>query len=347
MTRSKDRDRGAVLVITAFLIVAMLGAAALVIDIGRGYVEKRRLQNGADAAALAVAQECARNATCGAPMTMADTYADANGSTDIDVTEVCGNGTGLSKCSGSAPSGTTGASGWVRVTTENDVTFILAPIMKAATGSTIDADAVAAWGPLGSATTIRFIISECEFQQMGGSISGNVVPSGVSYIYSKKGNDKTDKNVDPQCTSSSSGGTISGNFAWLDASSNDPCKAFITAGNTVGGDPGNNPEIDKNTCAAVFDAMKAGEEFVIPVFNRVDNPGQPAVYTVAGFVGYRFTGWKLSGNTWPSGFDCPDPYTGGPGGGDLRCFRGQFTRLMEAGGFGGVNYGVTAIKMVG
>ena len=341
------RDEGAVLVLMAFLIVVLLGVGALVIDIGRAYVEKRQVQNGADAAALAVAQECARTGNCGDEDAMATTYALGNGNNDMDVIEVCGDGPGLDPCTGGAPPGATGASGWVKVITENDVDYVLAPVMNAAAGATIDADATAAWGPLGSYLTIRFIISECEYQQMGGDIATNTVPPlKPAYIYSKRGNDNTDKNTDPQCVSSSSGGTISGNFAWLDGSANDVCRALVTAGGTVGGKPGNDPEISKQDCAEVFDAMQAGEEFVLPIYNQVDNPGQPAVYTVAGFVGFKFTGWKLSGNTWPQGFSCPDPYTGGNGGGDLRCFRGEFTRVMATGGFGGIDYGVTAVKMI-
>ena len=41
------------------MLVALIGVGALVIDVGRLYVERRDLQNGADAAALAVAQDCA------------------------------------------------------------------------------------------------------------------------------------------------------------------------------------------------------------------------------------------------------------------------------------------------
>ena len=42
-------DRGAVLVLVAVMMTALIGMAALVIDIGSLYVEKRQLQNGGDA----------------------------------------------------------------------------------------------------------------------------------------------------------------------------------------------------------------------------------------------------------------------------------------------------------
>ncbi|MBI4935518.1 MAG: hypothetical protein HY828_16680 [Actinobacteria bacterium] len=340
--------------IVAVIMVALLGVGAMVIDLGALYVEKRQLQNGADAAALAVAQDCA-GGDCGDEVATSRQYADLNsndGQSAVDL--VCGKGAGLTPCVAPAPAGAANATGWVRVVTSTktasgtEVDFVLAPVMDSLAGSTVHAGAVAAWGALGTYRTIRFIISECEFQQMGGNLATQTFPTGVSYIYSKKGTAKDDKNNDPPCTSSSSGGTVAGNFAWLDADAGDICRATVTAGMIVGGNPGNDPEISKKDCAAVFAAMKAGEEFVMPIFNQVVGTGQSAQYTVAGFIGFRFTGWQLSGNSWPAGFSCPDPYTGQPGGGDLRCFRGTFTRVVsDGGGFGGIDYGARVVKMVG
>ena len=59
LTRNNRDDRGAVLVWVALMIVVLLGVGALVLDVGALCVERRELQNGADAAALAVAQDCA------------------------------------------------------------------------------------------------------------------------------------------------------------------------------------------------------------------------------------------------------------------------------------------------
>lgn len=67
-TSRVGNDRGAVAVIVALLMVVFLGFAAIAIDVGRLYVERRQLQNGADAAALAIAQDCAgllTQAACG------------------------------------------------------------------------------------------------------------------------------------------------------------------------------------------------------------------------------------------------------------------------------------------
>lgn len=56
MTSRLGEDRGAIAMMVGLLMVVLMGFAAISIDVGRLYAEKRQLQNGADAAALAVAQ---------------------------------------------------------------------------------------------------------------------------------------------------------------------------------------------------------------------------------------------------------------------------------------------------
>ena len=64
--RRLDRDdRGAIAVTVALSLTALLAVLAFVVDVGLLYFEKAELQNGADSAALAVAQECATSGpTC-------------------------------------------------------------------------------------------------------------------------------------------------------------------------------------------------------------------------------------------------------------------------------------------
>lgn len=70
-------EQGGVAVIVAVIMVALLAATALAIDVGAMYAERAQLQNGADAAALAVAGDCA-DGTCGNASSIAQRYADAN-----------------------------------------------------------------------------------------------------------------------------------------------------------------------------------------------------------------------------------------------------------------------------
>lgn len=77
-------ERGAVAVTVAVMLVVLLGSAAIAVDVGALYLEKRELQNGADAGALAIGQDCAASvasagcADIATALTTARTYANAN-----------------------------------------------------------------------------------------------------------------------------------------------------------------------------------------------------------------------------------------------------------------------------
>ena len=70
-------ERGATAVLFALLLVPLLGFAAIAVDIGALYAERARLQVAADAAAIAVAQDCSRG-TCGDMLATARAMVAAN-----------------------------------------------------------------------------------------------------------------------------------------------------------------------------------------------------------------------------------------------------------------------------
>ena len=62
-------------------MVALLGFAAIAVDVGMLYAERTQLRNGSDAAAIAVAQKCAKNvndADCSTSSTLARGLASSN-----------------------------------------------------------------------------------------------------------------------------------------------------------------------------------------------------------------------------------------------------------------------------
>jgi Flp pilus assembly protein TadG len=71
------REDGQALVLGVLLMAAMLGCAALVLDVGSWFRDKRQLQSTADAAALAGAQSLPQDP--GGATTLAVQYANANG----------------------------------------------------------------------------------------------------------------------------------------------------------------------------------------------------------------------------------------------------------------------------
>ena len=72
-----EGERGATAVIFALLLVPILGFAAIAVDVGSLYADRAKLQISADAAALAVAQDCARGA-CGDMLATASSMILAN-----------------------------------------------------------------------------------------------------------------------------------------------------------------------------------------------------------------------------------------------------------------------------
>jgi Flp pilus assembly protein TadG len=99
-------ERGGAAAIVAVLLGGgvLLGASALTLDVGSIMLERRQLQNGADAAAVALASTCASNPTaCTTTSPVIATYGNANakdGSTSND--GVCGRFSGT----GFTPNGT-------------------------------------------------------------------------------------------------------------------------------------------------------------------------------------------------------------------------------------------------
>jgi len=94
--RGRSGESGVMLVLVGVSMVALLGAVAMTVDVGRIYQERRELQNGADAAAIAIAYDCAAG-NCGASQSTANEYADANASDGLAGVEFVGIDSGAQK----------------------------------------------------------------------------------------------------------------------------------------------------------------------------------------------------------------------------------------------------------
>ncbi len=77
MRQAVRDERGASAVAVALLMIPMIAFAALAVDVGAVYSERQQLQNGADAAALAIGYACAEG-SCGDSQGTAETYTAAN-----------------------------------------------------------------------------------------------------------------------------------------------------------------------------------------------------------------------------------------------------------------------------
>jgi Flp pilus assembly protein TadG len=200
LTRVRRGDQGAVATIVAMLFMfgVMLGLGALTVDVGNINANRRQLQNGADAVALAAAKHCADVGTCAPndPGLQILENANANPSAAPGVTgirrvdgqtpAVCGYGPGLTGCPSSASPSTQKLqecpaailppnTNYVRVYTETTNaagTHLLpysfgAAIAGVGSGANQQTCASVAWGPIGTYTaTVPLTISLCMFDQM-------------------------------------------------------------------------------------------------------------------------------------------------------------------------------------
>jgi hypothetical protein len=137
-----NRDEGgAVLAIVALSMIALLGMAVLVVDVGGLLLAKRKMVTAADSAALAAAQECASDRLThdfNSAKNEAFAVAKANGA-------IAGK---IALISGSCPGN--GGRVSARYRFREDLSF--APILGLGENLTVSSSAEAIWGAAGSAT---------------------------------------------------------------------------------------------------------------------------------------------------------------------------------------------------
>lgn len=278
-----DSERGASTVIVAGLMVVLLGFAALAVDVGAIYAEKAQLQNGADAAALAIATDCA-GGNCGSSASTGNQFANANANDNTSGAVV------------TFPSATT-----VRVVTnardtagQNSFSLFFARAMGYDT-ATVDASAEASWGAPSAATTLPWTVSECVFKKYlspsqlaslnsTGNFTGDPVPTHLLLRYD------TNAPTVPGCAAQN--GYQPGGFGWLVTDSG--CSTDIDLDATVNGQTGNHFPNAAACDAALSTIMD--EPALIPLFKTATGNGSNAKYTLVGFAAFQVTGYKFSGS---------------------------------------------------
>ncbi len=186
--RTADRDRGTVSAMVSVLLAGgvLLGSLALVVDVGRIYVEREELQSGADAAALAIARACAVNeSACDSAASIEETaahYGDSNASDGAArVVEICGYLPGLLPTCSSPADNLTACLGTMPNVPQNfvevrlgtrlaDGDFALPPTFAQTmagnsgfTGTDVGACARATWDTHTPVRILGLTISTCDF----------------------------------------------------------------------------------------------------------------------------------------------------------------------------------------
>lgn len=256
-------EHGASAVLLALLMVPLIGFAAIAVDIGALYAEKAKLQVAADAAALAVAADCARGA-CGNMQATAQTLVTAN----------LGGASAAPPVLGSNPPSVT-------VTGRKPTDHWFAPVIGQ-NSTDVAATSVVGWGaPGGGTAALPLIFSWCEWSaQTGGALPSTTVERTILLP----------KSSGTGCTGPSHM-FVPGGFGWL-TTDGDSCQATSRTGGWFSSETGNNPS--KGCDPGDLEAL-LGRTILLPVFDQASGTGSGAKYRVYGYVAFRLTGYYFAG----------------------------------------------------
>lgn len=369
LQRLRGDDRGGIATLVAILLAGgvLLGMAALAVDVGQLYAEREELQSGADAAAIAVAKQCAETPVDCVVSVLdgtAERYADDNAKDDASTVSVlCGrlvdsdlpacppDSDNLTRCINDPPDDEYVE---VRTTTElPDGSTLLPPTFARALlgnegydGTRVGACARAAYGPPKPASGLAVTISICEWEKLTGG--GTDYPPAPPYPPNPMPPAGTDKPIylhntegASSCPAGPSGWDEPGGFGWLDEDGG-PCQAVIDEQGEVGGNTG---APASSTCQEVLDRYYYNHEVLfIPVHDGTQGTGANTTYHIAGMAAFVLTGYALPGFRKPSwvsgGHFCKGPE---------HCIYGFFTQdlMPVTGPTGGPDLGARIVSLVG
>ena len=304
-------DRGAVAVWVAVMMVPLLGVAALAIDVGALHADRQRLQHGADAAALAIAQQCAQGA-CGATTATAQELAEANAPQGGPVTAVVDLQEGA---------------GWVEVETSSARDLWFGPVLGQGDKS-LTARGAASWGqyPTGG-SHLPLAISWCEIAHWAGlgaedvivedgEIVGLDIPEQTADVVLFSKGKSTDFNACPEGAGPTgpNGYEPPGGFGWLPADSE--CSAATAVDGWVASSTGR-----PSTCSTL-DSM-IGQTVLVPIFDETQDQGSGAEYHIFGYVGFTLEGYR---NNLGSAGTVPSECTA-----NADCIFGTIERFVDLG----------------
>jgi hypothetical protein len=303
----KRNQSGQAFVVTVLMITALLGLAALVLDVGSWFRAHRSLQATADAAALAGAQElpdapgnanslandyAARNLSglTGVTVNFSQTYVP-NDTIRVHVSKPAEGF--FSKVFG-IDSVQEGAAATARTAGMKSALYV-APIVVNQQHPMLTGCGGPCFGP-GYQTTIP--------------VSQTGAPGAFGLV-----------NLDPQSGGTTGASTLAG---WIE----NGFDKYLDIG-SYASDPG--VKFNSNTIQDAMDT-RIGTEMLFPVYDTLDGTGSNAEYHIIGWVGFFITGVDAHGNNGDvSGYFTRVIWTG--------------IQASSAGG-GGPNYGARAVQLV-
>lgn len=307
----REKERGAIAVLVALLMVVLLGFAAIAVDEGMLYSQKAQMQNGADAAALAIAQDCAkRGTTLCVPAAPGTALQLAKANTNSGMAD--------------APAPSFPSPGTVVVTTAakdaqgSGVQLLFARVFGLSRAD-VAASSTAKWGsPSGLTTALPVAFSECQFDL-----------SGTVQLLPLHGT--------TTCVSDSpSGQIIPGGFGWLTPDDSTVCGSTVTIANPAVSSKNGDSMPNQQLCKPAFTALE-GQTVLLPVFDSIDASGN---FHIKGFAAFQILGFNFPGQAWNN--------TGTPGcKGSCKGIIGKFVKFVSLANLpsGGPDLGAETVKL--
>ena len=272
-------DRGQATVLTVIFLVALLGATALVLDVGSWFRAQRSTQSTADAAALAAAQALP-DSTSDAGL-LADEYLAKNG----------GGAAGVTFTSGPVPNDT------VTVEVEREAPGVFAKLFGI-DSVTVGAKATARAGGMDAARWVAPIVVNLKHPklQCGGSFNkpkpcfGQATMIELEHLHQPGSSDAAGAfgliNLE-QDDSGSVGGSTLGD--WIMGGFD----AYLEPGKftSVPSAKFNDSHVKSALTARLHD------DLLFPIYKTITGTGSTAVYDVVGWVGFNVSSFNASGST--------------------------------------------------
>jgi hypothetical protein len=341
MRRLRDEE-GFAAVVAALILLMLFGFAGFAVDAGAMWQERRELRNGADAAALAVAEDCITGAaacTDAVGLATAEDYADSNaddGRSGVDSVVI--------DLMPPNPDYTV----TVRVVTSSedetgdpgfDFTFMK---LLGNDSTMVRADATAAAGPLGMGGGLPLVISTCEWYR--GPEGPPEVPQEWDFF------DEIilwwhDGDTQEPCNNPA-GQDVPGGFGWLETLPGTCETQFEQIGDEWWANAGTGvvPTCTKEQVAALLQPGPDGTPatIIVPYFDLREGTGSNARFRIVGFGAFTVTGYDLQpGSQFEWNSPCPIPN-------DQVCMGGWFERgvTLSEGEFGGEDFGVYLVRLI-
>ncbi|MGY1720311.1 pilus assembly protein TadG-related protein [Blastococcus sp. SYSU DS0552] len=291
--RRLDGEHGASAVVLSLLMVPMLGFAAIAVDIGALYAERARLQVAADAAAIAVAQDCSRG-NCGDMLATAQELITLNDPTGTAGQPVLSSDPVSVTVTGGAPK-----EHWFAPVIGHD-------------SSHVSATATVGWGaPSQGTAVLPLTFSWCSFQaQTGGGLPSTETLQTIMFS----------KSDDVGGCTGPSGNFVPGGFGWVvpDAGM---CHATSAIGQRLSSDTGVSLP---SGCSEADLQGWLGRTVLLPLFDEFGDGGSNGWYRVYGYAAFTLTGYAVNGSISSGKKVC------GPGTNSSdRCVTGYYTRFVE------------------